>query len=177
VTAGNPREHPPEQVEQIAPSMREFGWTIPVLLDELGEIIAGHGWVLAAPLLGWTEAQVMIARGWSEAQKRAYRIADPFLGTGSTLIAAESLGRVCLGLEIEPRYVDICIKRWQQLTGARRAARGQRRNLQLEAHQWRSGARSRSPATCGRLTAGQGTGRSTRMSPSRPASCSSRPRS
>jgi hypothetical protein len=38
-------------------------------------------------------------------------------GTGSTLIAAESLDRVCLGLEIEPRYVDICIKPWQQLTG------------------------------------------------------------
>jgi hypothetical protein len=43
--------------------------------------------------------------------------ATAFLGTGSTLIAAESLGRVCFGLEIEPRYVDICIKRWQQLTG------------------------------------------------------------
>src|ERR1017187_4434630 len=79
VTAGNPREHPPEQIEQIAASMREFGWTIPVLLDELGEIIAGHGRVLAAPPLGWTEAQVTIARGWSEAQKCAYHIAEPFL--------------------------------------------------------------------------------------------------
>jgi|ERR1039458_2238729 ParB-like chromosome segregation protein Spo0J len=76
---GNPREHPPEQIEQIAASMREFGWTIPVLLDELGEIIAGHGRVLAAPPLGWTEAQVTIARGWSEAQKCAYHIAEPFL--------------------------------------------------------------------------------------------------
>lgn len=72
----NPRTHSAEQVEQIAASMREWGWTNPVLVDESGSIIAGHGRVLAAKLCGFTEAPVMVARGWTEAQKRAYVIAD-----------------------------------------------------------------------------------------------------
>ena len=42
---------------------------------------------------------------------------DPFLGSGTTLIAAEQLGRTCYGIEIEPRYVDVTIRRWIALTG------------------------------------------------------------
>lgn len=42
---------------------------------------------------------------------------DPFLGSGSTLIGAESVGRVCIGMEIDPRYVDVAVVRWQQFTG------------------------------------------------------------
>ena len=42
---------------------------------------------------------------------------DPFLGSGSTLIAAESIGRICYALEIDPRYVDVAVERWQQFTG------------------------------------------------------------
>jgi DNA modification methylase len=42
---------------------------------------------------------------------------DPFLGSGTTLIAAESTGRICYGLDVEPRYVDLAIRRWQKLTG------------------------------------------------------------
>jgi DNA modification methylase len=74
--ARNARTHSPEQVAQIAASIREWGWTVPVLVDEAGTIIAGHGRVLAAQTLGITEVPVMIAAGWSEAQKRAYVIAD-----------------------------------------------------------------------------------------------------
>ena len=74
--ARNARTHSPEQVAQIAASIREWGWTVPVLIDEAGTIIAGHGRVLAAQSLGITEVPVMIAAGWSEAQKRAYVIAD-----------------------------------------------------------------------------------------------------
>jgi len=44
-------------------------------------------------------------------------IADPFLGSGTSLIAAEKLGRVCYGMEIEPRYVDVAVKRWENFTG------------------------------------------------------------
>ena len=44
-------------------------------------------------------------------------VLDPFLGSGTTLIAAEQLHRICYGMEIEPIYVDVTIKRWQQLTG------------------------------------------------------------
>lgn len=72
----NPMDHPPEQVAQIAASMRTWGWTNPVLVDEEGEIIAGHGRVLAALSLGYLEVPVMVATGWSDDQKRAYVIAD-----------------------------------------------------------------------------------------------------
>jgi ParB-like chromosome segregation protein Spo0J len=72
----NPRTHSDKQIAQIAASMREWGWTSPVLVDEIGTIIAGHGRVLAARLLGFDGAPVMIARGWTDAQKRAYVIAD-----------------------------------------------------------------------------------------------------
>lgn len=74
--ASNPRTHSPEQVEQIVASIREFGWTIPVLCDESGTIIAGHGRVMAADKLRLRQVPVMVARGWSDAQKRAYVIAD-----------------------------------------------------------------------------------------------------
>lgn len=74
--ARNARLHSEEQVDQIAASIREWGWTNPVLVDEAGEIIAGHGRVLAAEKLGLPAAPVMVAVGWSDEQKRAYRIAD-----------------------------------------------------------------------------------------------------
>ena len=74
--ARNARTHTPEQVKQIAASMREWGWTIPVLADEQGGIIAGHVRAMAAELNQYTEAPVMIARGWWEAKKRAYVLAD-----------------------------------------------------------------------------------------------------
>jgi DNA modification methylase len=74
--ARNARTHSDEQVAQIAASIREFGWTFPVLVDEAGTIIAGHGRVLAAQRLGLTEIPVMVAAGWSEAKRRLYVIAD-----------------------------------------------------------------------------------------------------
>jgi ParB-like chromosome segregation protein Spo0J len=81
--ARNMRTHSDAQVAQIAASIREWGWTIPVLTDEQGELIAGHGRVLAARQLGIETVPVMIARGWSEAKIRAYRIADNKLGLNS----------------------------------------------------------------------------------------------
>lgn len=74
--ARNARTHSDEQVAQIARSIEEFGWTVPVLVDEAGGIIAGHGRILAAHRLGLTDVPVMVARGWSEEQKRLYVIAD-----------------------------------------------------------------------------------------------------
>jgi hypothetical protein len=74
--ARNSRTHSDEQVAQIAASIKEWGWTVPILVDEDGGIIAGHGRVLAARKLGLDDCPVMVASGWSEAQKRAYIIAD-----------------------------------------------------------------------------------------------------
>jgi DNA modification methylase len=74
--ARNARTHSPEQVGQIEQSIRERGWTVPCLVDETGMIIAGHGRVMAAENMGIDEVPVMVAGGWSEAEKRAYVIAD-----------------------------------------------------------------------------------------------------
>lgn len=81
--AKNARTHNEAQIEQIAASMQEWGWTNPVLVDEAGVILAGHGRVLAAQKLGYAEVPVMMARGWSEAQKQAYLIADNQLALNS----------------------------------------------------------------------------------------------
>jgi DNA modification methylase len=74
--ARNARTHSEAQVAQIAASIHEWGWTVPVLVDEAGMLIAGHGRVLAARKLGLPEVPVIVALGWSEAQKRAYVLAD-----------------------------------------------------------------------------------------------------
>lgn len=74
--ARNSRTHSPEQVAQIASSMKEFGFTNPVLIDEQGGIIAGHGRVLAAQKLGITEVPAIELSHLTETQKRAYVIAD-----------------------------------------------------------------------------------------------------
>lgn len=74
--ARNSRTHSPEQVAQIAASIREFGFTNPVLIDEANGIIAGHGRVLAASELGLTTIPCLRLSHLSEAQKRAYVIAD-----------------------------------------------------------------------------------------------------
>lgn len=74
--ARNARTHSLEQIDQIAASIREWGWTVPVLVDEQGGIIAGHGRVLAAQKLGIADVPAMTAAGWTEAQKRAYVLAD-----------------------------------------------------------------------------------------------------
>jgi len=74
--ARNARTHSDAQVAQIAASISEWGWTTPVLVDEAGSIIAGHGRVMAARKLGLSDVPVMVAAGWSEAQKKAYVLAD-----------------------------------------------------------------------------------------------------
>jgi DNA modification methylase len=89
----NPRTHSDEQVDQIAASMVEFGWTNPVLIDELGGILAGHGRLLAARKLGLAEVPVIRFEHLSGAQKRAYLIADNQLalqaGWSEELLAQE----------------------------------------------------------------------------------------
>jgi DNA modification methylase len=102
--ARNARTHSDEQVAQIAASMREWGWTNPLLVDENGSLIAGHGRVLAARLLELPEAPVMVARGWTEAQKRAYIIADNKLamnaGWDEDLLAVEIAGLAGMDFDV-----------------------------------------------------------------------------
>jgi ParB-like chromosome segregation protein Spo0J len=72
----NPRTHTKEQVETIAASIERFGFINPILVDEKNLILAGHGRLSAAKMLGLKEVPVMVVYGLTEAKKRAYCIAD-----------------------------------------------------------------------------------------------------
>ncbi|NBS69866.1 site-specific DNA-methyltransferase [bacterium] len=74
--ANNSRTHSDEQVAQIAASIKEFGWTNPILVDGTNGIIAGHGRLMAARKLGHTEVPTIELKDLTEAQKKAYIIAD-----------------------------------------------------------------------------------------------------
>ena len=74
--ARNSRTHSDEQVAQIAGSIREFGFTNPILIDEDGGVIAGHGRILAARVLGLESLPCIRLAGLTQAQRRAYVIAD-----------------------------------------------------------------------------------------------------
>ena len=72
----NSRTHSDEQATQIASSIKEFGFTNPVLIDESGGLIAGHGRLMAAKKLDLKEVPCIVLSGLTEAQKKAYIIAD-----------------------------------------------------------------------------------------------------
>ena len=74
--AKNSRTHSDEQVAQIAASIREFGWTNPILVDGENGIIAGHGRLMAARKLGYTEVPTIELKDLTETQRKAYIIAD-----------------------------------------------------------------------------------------------------
>jgi ParB-like chromosome segregation protein Spo0J len=82
----NSRTHSAEQVAQIAASIKEFGFTNPVLIDGEGGIIAGHGRVLAARKLGIGEVPCITLDYLTDAQKRAYIIADNKLALNASFI-------------------------------------------------------------------------------------------
>lgn len=74
--ANNPRTHSEQQVAQVAASIREFGFNNPILLDEHNGIIAGHGRLAAAQKLGMELVPTITLAGLTEAQRKAYIIAD-----------------------------------------------------------------------------------------------------
>jgi hypothetical protein len=72
----NPRTHSPAQIEQLRASIREFGFTNPILIDESCTVIAGHGRIAAAKLEGIVDLPAIELHGLTKAQKRALVIAD-----------------------------------------------------------------------------------------------------
>jgi DNA modification methylase len=117
----NARTHPKRQLDQIAASIREFGFVNPILIDPDGRIIAGHGRLLAAKALGLAEAPVIVIPGLSEAQKRALRLADNKIALGAgwdlDLLKAElgelSAMEVDLDLSLtgfSPGEIDVILK-------------------------------------------------------------------
>jgi len=80
--ARNAKMHDKDQVARIAASMAKFGWTVPCLVADDGELIAGHGRVLAATMLGLKDVPVIRLGHLDESERRAYRIADNKLTEG-----------------------------------------------------------------------------------------------
>lgn len=103
--ARNSRLHSDAQVAQLAGSIREWGFTNPVLIDEEGGIIAGHGRVLAARKLSMEQVPCIVLTGLSEAQKRAYVIADNKLALNASwdteMLVAELASLTELGVDTE----------------------------------------------------------------------------
>lgn len=103
--ARNSRTHSDAQVAQIAASIKEWGWTTPILIDETEQVIAGHGRLMAARKLGMAEVPVIVAAGWTDAQKRAYVIADNKLalnaGWDEALLALEFEDLQALEFDLE----------------------------------------------------------------------------
>ena len=75
-SAANARVHPDKQILELRSSLREYGQVWPILVREDDEIIAGHGRRVAAKLEGFTEIKVLVARGWTEQQCRAFALLD-----------------------------------------------------------------------------------------------------
>jgi DNA modification methylase len=100
----NARTHSKKQIRQIADSISEFGWTNPILIDDQDGVIAGHGRIEAAKLLGLSEVPVIRLIDMTETQKRAYVIADNKLaenaGWDRALLAMEIQGLI----EIDPLF-------------------------------------------------------------------------
>jgi DNA modification methylase len=108
--AGNPRKHGDKQIVQLMASMRHFGFALPMLIDVHGVLICGHARLEAARRLGLDEAPVLVANHWSEAQVKAYRLADNQLATASTWDA--ELLRIELSSIIEIDETPIEILGW-----------------------------------------------------------------
>jgi DNA modification methylase len=102
--ARNARTHSRKQVKQIAAAIKEFGFTNPVLIDESDQIIAGHGRVAAAKLLGLAEVPTLQLSHLSPVQKRAYILADNRLaekaGWDKEILAVELQGLLDDGFEV-----------------------------------------------------------------------------
>ena len=101
----NARTHSKKQIRQIAASIRQFGFTTPVLIDEAGTILAGHGRVAAAKFLSLPTVPCLPLTHLSEAQKRAYVLADNKLalnaGWDEDLLAAELGALLAQDLDLE----------------------------------------------------------------------------
>ena len=103
--ARNSRTHSDEQVAQVAASIKEFGWTNPILVDETNTIIAGHGRLMAAQRMGLAEVPTIMLANLTEAQKRAYVIADNKLalnaGWDEEMLAVEIEDLISDGFDLD----------------------------------------------------------------------------
>jgi len=88
-------------------------WQVPTMHRTQGNVDDGK------TIHGTQKPVELMRRPLLNHTKRGDSVYDPFLGSGTTLIAAEELGRVCYGLELDPKYVDVIVQRWEKFTGRR----------------------------------------------------------
>ena len=102
----NARTHPKRQIEQLKASIEAFGFTNPILADETGAMIAGHGRLIAATALGMRDVPVITLEGLSGPQKRALRLADNKIalnaGWDVEILQAELADLASVDVEIDP---------------------------------------------------------------------------
>jgi ParB-like chromosome segregation protein Spo0J len=109
----NPRTHPQANIAKLVASIKEFGWTTPILVDEGNAVLAGHGRLLAARALLMPQVPCLTIHGLSNAQKRAYRLADNRLTLDSDwdlealALELQELGEFDLALTgFDPEEID-----------------------------------------------------------------------
>lgn len=105
--SNNPRKHSERQLVKLAGSIAEFGFVMPVLIDEDGVIIAGEARVAAAKRLGMTEVPVIVAHQWSKAQVCAYRLADNKLAELATWDAAALVIELAAIIEMDETPIEL----------------------------------------------------------------------
>lgn len=119
--ANNSRTHSDEQINQVASSIKEFGFTSPILIDEDNGVIAGHGRLMASKKLNLDEVPCIILNGLTEAQKKAYVIADNQIALNSgwnldTLkLELESIDELGLDMTITGFGLDDLAKMFDEL--------------------------------------------------------------
>lgn len=99
----NPRRND-QAVSAVAESIKEFGFKVPIVVDKSVE----HPTMKPLKLL---------ARQIKNSSRKGELVLDTFGGSGSTLLACDQLGRVCYTAELDPKYCDVIIQRWEQATG------------------------------------------------------------
>ena len=122
----NARTHTKRQIRQIAASVERFGFTNPILIDDVLQIIAGHGRLEAAKLLGMTTVPSIRLSHMNETDKRAYVIADNAIalkaGWDRDILAIELQGLIDLGFEVEltgfeTAEIDLVLSEWLEASG------------------------------------------------------------
>ena len=110
----NTRKHKKKDVDNIARSIEKYGMCDAIgIWGEQNIIVEGHGRMLACKQLGIG----FICKALENSSKKNEKVLDLFGGSGSTLIACEQLDRTCYMMELDPKYCDVIIKRWETLTG------------------------------------------------------------
>lgn len=124
----NPRRMHEDAAAGLAVSLETFGALDIVFNEQTGELVSGHQRIDQLRLAGGgitTGATNSVSMAGCAASDHPMRnhtrpgevVYEPFSGSGSQIVSAEQLGRRCFAMEIEPRYVDVAVARWEKFTG------------------------------------------------------------